>query len=67
MADSQSSMVSIVGIIAILILVGLAAYFIIDREDNDLEVDIGQSSRDVPVQVIEKSALAPPQLGIFSA
>jgi hypothetical protein len=50
MATSNSNIVSILGILAIVILVGLAVYFVVDRNDNDLEIDIG---------LVHDSAVAP--------
>lgn len=63
MADNNSSSaVSIVGILAIVILVGLAIYFVfyVGGDDDDLEVDVGGLERDVPVQTIQRTATTPP-------
>lgn len=60
MSDENSSVVSIVGIIAILILVGFAIYFFMIRsggDDADLEIDItGAVSEVVPDQQPPMSA-----------
>ena len=50
MADSNSSSVSMVAIIAILIMVGLAVYFVFLRDSNDaeLKIDVGGSSLVIP-------------------
>ena len=37
------------GIIAIVILIALVVYFVVEERDNELEIDIG--SREVPVNV----------------
>jgi hypothetical protein len=53
MSDENSSVVSIVGIIAILILVGFAIYFFMMRsgDDADIEIDItGAVTEVVPEQ-----------------
>ncbi|MEX2529907.1 MAG: hypothetical protein WD960_03965 [Gemmatimonadota bacterium] len=51
MADSQKSMVSVVAIIAIVILVGVAVYFVMqERDDSGIEIDLG-SAQAVPVMV----------------
>lgn len=50
MADSQRSMVSIVAIIAVVILVIIAIYFVREREDSGLEIEIG-STLDAPALV----------------
>ena len=51
MADSQKSMVSVVAIIAIVILVGVAVYFVMqERNDSVIEIDLG-SAQPVPVMV----------------
>lgn len=62
MANNESSTVSIVGILAILILVGLAIYFIfyVGGDDDDLEVDVGDLERDTPTQLIQRTAAPPP-------
>lgn len=44
MADSQRSMVSIVVVIAIVILVGLAIWFVREESNDTLEIDIGSVS-----------------------
>ncbi len=44
MADSQRSMVSIVVVIAIVILVGLAIWFVREESNDTLEIDIGSAS-----------------------
>lgn len=41
MATSNSNIVSILGILAIVILIGLAVYFVTDQNDASLEIDIG--------------------------
>jgi len=41
---------STLGLIAIIILVAIAVYYIAEERDDDLEIDIG--SRDVPVEVM---------------
>jgi hypothetical protein len=51
MADSQKNMVTIVAIIAIVILVALAIYFVRERSNSGLHIEIG-SSTDVPVLVL---------------
>ncbi len=38
------------GIIALVILVALVVYFVMDERDDELEIDIG--TRDVPVSVL---------------
>jgi hypothetical protein len=38
------------GLIAVIILVALVVYFLMEERDNELEIDIG--SRDVPVSVL---------------
>jgi ABC-type uncharacterized transport system permease subunit len=43
MADSQRSMVSIVAIIAIVILVVIAIYFVRERSEPGLEIEIGST------------------------
>jgi hypothetical protein len=40
MSDSNSSVVSVVGILAIVILVGLAIYFFLFRVSDDAEIEI---------------------------
>jgi hypothetical protein len=59
MSDENSSVVSIVGIIAILILVGFAIYFFMMRSggDADIEIDItGAVTEVVPDQQPPMSA-----------
>jgi len=54
MADSQRSVVSIVAIFAIVILVGLVVYFVMDETDDAIEIDFNlDGSRDAPAQVAE--------------
>lgn len=50
MADTNSSSVSIVAIIAILIMVGLAIYFVLMRgsDDAELKIDVDGSSLVIP-------------------
>ncbi len=43
------------GIIAIVILIALVVYFVMEERDNELEIDIG--AREVPVSVLSASAL----------
>jgi len=50
MAESQRSMVSIVAIIAIVILVVIAIYFVRERRDPGLQIEIGSGS-DAPALV----------------
>lgn len=38
------------GLIALIILVALVVYFVMEERDDDLEIDIG--TRDVPVSVL---------------
>jgi hypothetical protein len=38
------------GLIAVIILVALVVYFLMEERDDELEIDIG--SRDVPVSVL---------------
>jgi hypothetical protein len=38
------------GIIAIIILIALVVYFVMEERDNELEIDIG--AREVPVSVL---------------
>lgn len=61
MADSQSNIVTIVGILAVLILVGLAVYFVMGGDDDaDFELEIsGLSSLDAPAHVADRTAVAP--------
>lgn len=62
MADSNSNIVSIVGILAIVILVGLAIYFVMQGggEDAEFELDLdGQSSRDAPAHVVDRTTTPP--------
>jgi hypothetical protein len=47
---------SMLGIIAVLVLIALAVYYVMREEDDDLEIDIG--SRDVPVAVMGGSIAA---------
>ncbi|MFO8175320.1 MAG: hypothetical protein R6T96_13615 [Longimicrobiales bacterium] len=51
MAESQKTMVSVVAIIAIVILVALAIYFVRERSNSGLEIEIG-SSTDAPAMVL---------------
>jgi len=51
MAESQKSMVSIVAIIAIVILVALAIYFVRERSNSGLQIEIG-GWHDVPELVL---------------
>ena len=51
MAESQKSMVSIAAILAIVILVALAIYFVRERSNSGLDIDIG-SSTDAPAVVL---------------
>jgi hypothetical protein len=39
------------GLIALIIVVALAVYYVMDERDDDLEIDLGMS--DVPAQVVE--------------
>ncbi len=55
MADSQKSMVTVVAVIAIVILVGLAVYFVMQETDDTIEIDIGGAAGPTVV------ALAPAQ------
>jgi hypothetical protein len=41
MATSNNSTTSILGILAIVILVGLAVFFVMDQRDDGLEINIG--------------------------
>ena len=41
---------SMLGLIALIILVALVVYYIMEERDDDLEIDIGM--REVPVQVL---------------
>lgn len=62
MADSQSNIVTIVGILAVLILVGLAVYFVMRGGDDDAEFELeisGQPSLDAPAHVLDRTAAAP--------
>lgn len=43
------------GIIAIIVLIALVVYFVMEERDNELEIDVG--ARDVPVSVLGASAL----------
>jgi hypothetical protein len=43
------------GIIAIVILIALVVYFVVEERDNELEIDVG--SREVPVSVLGAAAL----------
>lgn len=43
MADSQRSMVTVVVVIAIVILVGLAIWFVREESNDTLEIDIGSA------------------------
>lgn len=48
MANSQNNIVTIVGILAIVILVGLAIYFVMRQgDDSDFEVDVNGESGEV--------------------
>ena len=38
------------GLIALIILVALVVYFVMEERDNELEIDVG--TRDVPVSVL---------------
>lgn len=65
MANSDSSIVSIVGILAILILVGLAAYFILRQgDDSELEVDVNGQSEGAPAYVAQRTAALPAPDGL---
>jgi len=54
MANSNSSLVSLVGLLAILILLGIAAYFVFHRtSDANVKADFGGPSlRGPPVHVV---------------
>ncbi len=41
MADSQKSMVSIVAILAIVVLVGIVIWFIMDQQNDGIQIEIG--------------------------
>jgi hypothetical protein len=43
------------GIIAVIVLIALVVYFVMEERDNELEIDIG--AREVPVSVLGASAL----------
>jgi hypothetical protein len=43
------------GLIAVIILVALVVYFLMEERDDELEIDIG--SRDVPVSVLGAATL----------
>jgi hypothetical protein len=59
MADSNRS-VAIVAVIAILIMVGLAIYFVAEETNDDIEIDLGlQETRLLDVSASE-AALRPP-------
>lgn len=60
MANSNSNVVTTVGILAIVILVGLAVYFVMrgGGEDSDFEVDVNGSNLDVPTEITARSAAA---------
>lgn len=60
--SGNSSVVSVVGVVAILILVGLAVYFVINRtgDDADFEIDLDSSSMDAPAVVAEAPSGTPP-------
>lgn len=52
MAESNRTAVSVVAILAIVILVGLVVYFVMEETDDDIEVEFnGQGERDAPVLV----------------
>jgi hypothetical protein len=51
-----SSFNSTLGLIAILVLIALAVYYIMEERDDELEIDIG--SRDVPAAVTGSSIAA---------
>jgi len=51
LAEAQKSMVYIVAIIAIVILVALAVYFVRERSNSGLQIEIG-SSTDAPAIVL---------------
>jgi len=40
---------SMLGIVALLILVAIVVYYVMEERDDELEIDIG--TRDVPVQI----------------
>jgi hypothetical protein len=42
------------GIIAVIVLIALVVYFVVEERDNELEIDVG--SRDVPVHVLGVAA-----------
>jgi hypothetical protein len=51
-----SSFNSTLGLIAVLILIALAVYYVMEERDDELEIDIG--SREVPVAVMGGSIAA---------
>lgn len=63
MADSNSSVVSIVGIIAILLLVGIGIYFFLlagNGDDADIEIDLpGTSSLETTLDFARGPATVP--------
>jgi hypothetical protein len=56
MANSQKSLVSVVAILAIVILVGMVVYFVMEEANSDIEIDLNlDGAQDAPVQ-IDRSA-----------
>jgi hypothetical protein len=45
-----SSFNSTLAILALIVLIALAVYYVMEEEDNDIEIDLG--SRAVPVEIV---------------
>lgn len=64
MADSQNNVVTLVGILAIVILVGLAIYFVMRQgDDSDFEVDVNGESGAV-ADDLRRAGSMPPVPGL---
>lgn len=57
MAESNRTAVTIVAVLAMVILVGIVAYFVMEETDDSLEIDVGgQLGQDAPAQVVGEAA-----------
>jgi hypothetical protein len=67
MADSNRSAVSVVAIIAIVILVGVVIYFVMEETNDTIEIDLGgRLTQEAPTLLVDHAAPAPPAVSLRS-
>lgn len=65
MADGNRNAVNIVAILAIVIIVGLVIYFVMEETDDTIEIDLGGALYyDVPAHVVDIPVASNPRLSV---